>query len=119
MCVILKCDRYSSSTAMLQSLNWLNINQRLFMMAMVFVFKIKHNMCPEYLKSIIPTNRNILYSLRKIEEFNIIRTRTTRAQSSIIYMGLQAYNNLPPDIRNINNLDQFKNQVIIYAKSNI
>ena len=119
MRTILKCDRYSSITSMLESLNWLNINQRLYMMAMVFVFKIKHNLCPEYLQSSVPTRRVIPYNLRNVEEFNIIRTRTSRAQASILYMGLQAFNYLPINIRNIENLNQFKNQVFIYAKTYI
>lgn len=46
---ILKCNRYTSIQFMLESLKWLNIQQRLKFNTICFIQKIKTGNAPEYL----------------------------------------------------------------------
>lgn len=119
MRTILKCDRYTPISLLINSLNWLNINQRLYAMTMILVFKIKNNLCPHYLTTNLPQNRTLNYDLRSPTDFNIHRTRTVRAQRSILYNGLQTFNMLPVNIRNISNFNTFKRTIYEYSKNNV
>lgn len=117
MRIILKCSRYTSIEYMLNALRWLNVNQRLFMLCMIFVFKIKNNMYPGYLCENVRTNEVTEYNLRNYGDLRIQRTRTTQGQRTIFHMGFHDFNNLPRDIKNANNINEFKRKVIEYVKS--
>ena len=99
MRIILKCDRYIPVSFMVESLNWLNINQRLFMCAMQFVYKIKNAICPNYLRENVRTNEIPEHNLRNIHDLRIERVRTTRGQRTMQYMGFQTFNSLPESIK--------------------
>lgn len=47
--VILKCNRYTRSTKMLEALQLMNVSQRIRMVTLRMVYKIKHGLVPEYL----------------------------------------------------------------------
>lgn len=42
---ILYCSSYTAISSMLESLKWLSIKQRIVMSTLIFIFKIKNNMC--------------------------------------------------------------------------
>jgi hypothetical protein len=51
MWTILRCHRRSHVETMLDNLEWQSTTQRIYMNMLVFIFKIKHNMAPDYLAS--------------------------------------------------------------------
>jgi hypothetical protein len=117
MRIILKCSRYSSIKFMLDSLNWLNINQRLKMNILLFVFKMKNGLVPKYLSESLMYGHDVHhYQLRNIFNFRLDFFRTEGAKKTVMYNGLKMFNELPRDIKNINNIKHFKKSIISYVK---
>lgn len=119
MRIILKSDRYTPITFMLNSLNWLSINQKLYMCAMLFVHKIKNETCPNYLLENVAISDGSSYNLRSTGDLRIRRARTTRGQRSMCYMGFQAFNSLPTYLKTESSFHIFKRKLIDHTRVNI
>lgn len=116
---LLKCNRYTSIQFMLESLKWLNIQQRLKFNTIYFIQKMKIGCAPEYMLDEIRYVRDEQpYHLRNGQDFRIRRAETTYMQRSLYYKGFQLYNMIPNDIKNEFNLNIFKRRISIYIRNN-
>ena len=69
MRLILKCSRFTSSTLMLDILQWLSVKQRIIFLTMVFIFKIVNGLSPRYLCDRIERGSDIhRYNTRNVNE---------------------------------------------------
>lgn len=117
MRMILDCNKFSSSTAMLEALQWLNIKQRITFNTMLTIFKIKNRMLPDYLhKNIIYNSESNNYNLRRGEDFKLPQLRKCNTQNNIFYKGLKEYNGLPNEIKTEKNIKCFKRQLSGHLK---
>ena len=79
---ILKCNRYTSTILMLDTLKWLNIYQRLEFNTLLFIQKLKYGNGPEYLIRQLQYVREVQpYNLRKAENFRLQRVTTSAMQN--------------------------------------
>lgn len=118
MRTILKCNRYTPIQMMLNTLEWLNIRQRLRLNTIVFIRKMANGDAPGYLRSQIKYVGDIQpYNLRNSDNFNVARARTTQMQRTLFYKGLQTYNEIPNEIRNENNIVTFKIKCVNFIKN--
>lgn len=118
MRIILKCARLTHIKYMLRSLNWLNIIQQIKLNVLLFIFKMKNDKLPKYLtKNLRYISDTQPYNLRNAQNFRIAHKATTRAQNTMMFKGLQLYNNLPSEIKSLNNITKFKIEVIKFLKS--
>lgn len=101
MRIILKCSFYTPIQWMLSCLQWLNIKQRITYNAMLFVFKMKYKMVPEYLSNNLCYIQDVQpYSLRTNSNFRLQFFRDSRTQNMVMYKGLTFSNELPNEIKN-------------------
>ena len=118
MRIILKCARLTHIKDMLERLNWLNITQLIKLNVLLFVFKMKNDMLPSYLcNNLKYISDSQPYNLRSAQNFRLQYKATSRAQNTMMFKGLQLYNNLPSKIKSLNTLQNFKREVIKYLKS--
>ena len=111
--IILKCNRFSAIRTMHDSLNYLYIENRLYLLTMIFVFKIKSNMLPSYFDEFVVYNDTIHdYNTRNNENFHINRTVNRQAINSIFFKGLNEFNKLPALVKNSSSVWVFKKRLL-------
>jgi hypothetical protein len=97
---------------MLDNLEWQSTKQRIYMNTLVFIFKIKHNLAPNYLASkLLYTREATTHVLRNADDFRLPRYNRTYTQNSLWHAGLNELNKLPLNVKNSDNLNYFKEQV--------
>jgi hypothetical protein len=91
-------------------LNWLPVQKRVDSITLSHVFKIKHNIAPEYLNEhFIPADSVHSYSTRFRETgcYSIPKVKGF-GMKSFSYNGCKLWNTLPTSVKNINKLADFK-----------
>jgi hypothetical protein len=117
MRIILRCHRRTHVKTMLDNLEWQSTKQRIYMNTLVFIFKIKHNMAPDYLSSkLLYTREATTHVLRNADDFRLPRYNRTYTQNSLWHAGLNEFNKLPLNVKNSDNLNYFKEQVKEHLK---
>ena len=109
---ILKCNKFTKVKSMLDTLEWLDVKNGIEMQVMVFIYKIKNQLAPEYLMDILDeTNPTHSYGTRQRNDFYLSRVNKTSTMNNVFYKGLRAYNNLPEHIKKLKNLVAFKREM--------
>lgn len=117
MRIILKLNRFSSKRRMLNTLNWLSVNQRIKMNVLIMVFKIKMKLMPNYLSERLVYAGDIHnYPLRDTHNFRLNFVRNNKTQNMLFYNGLKLFNDMPLTIKSEKNFNLFKRKVINYVK---
>jgi len=97
-------------------LNWLKLNKRREYRLGCFIFKIINNKSPNYLYSLFNETSSI-HSHNTRKRFFIPSIKTNNGKKSFIYYGPYIWNNIPIEIRNSNNLNNFKNKYLEHIKT--
>ena len=119
MRIILRCDRYTPIRDMLSNLNWMSIKQRIVFSTLVFIFKIKNGLMPNYLSQNIQIVRDVTSrSLRSGDNFRVKFRRKSIARNSIFHKGLELFNSLSREAKAENNLKKFKTKIYNYVICN-
>ena len=101
MRTILKCNRFASIEYMLDTLNLLNVKQRLQLNTVVFIQKMKMGCAPEYLTQQLRYIGEVQpYNLRNASDFRPSRADTNVKHKSLFSKGLNLYNMMPADVKN-------------------
>lgn len=118
MRTIIRCNIYTPVTLMLSILKWLNIEERIKLNTILMIFKIKYGKAPKYFLENVQYVRNAhQYPVRNNNDFRIEFRRTTAAQNTILYRGLNLYNLLPNVIKNETNFTKFRQKCIKFIKN--
>lgn len=118
MRIILRCSIYTPLSYMLETLQWMNIKKKITFNALIFVFKVKHNMFPEYLRNAVPTVNQVQpYQLRHGSNFRLDKYRKAHTQNSIMYKGLKLFNSLPNELKQESRLNIFKIKLKEYCSN--
>lgn len=116
--VILKRPRRTNCGEMLSDLNLLNVTNRIELNVLSIVYKLKNNMLPAYLCE------NLMYvhntysnmTLRNTNDFRLPSFKKTSSQQNLFYTGLQKFNSLPINIKNLSTLNIFKRTLTLHLK---
>lgn len=119
MRVILKTNRYVRIKDMLECLQFMSVDQRLVYMNLLFIFKMIHNLLPEYMAEKISFVNDVHnYNTRNACDIYVPTVKKTSTQNSLFHKGLVIYNSLPHNIKNINSINIFKRNISQYVKNN-
>lgn len=117
---ILKCNRYTPITTMLNTLKWMNIKQRLALNTIKLIHKIRQGTAPDYLcEQTRYVGEAQPYSLRNANNFRLQRFTTSSMQRSLFYKGLKLFNSLPNRIKNELNNNIFNKECINFVRNEI
>lgn len=93
MRVILKVNKYSKISEMLDTLHFMNVKQRIVYNSLILVFKIKKSLMPSYLSDIVSlVAKNHEYPVRSRYNFRLPFMYKSKSQQSIFYKGLKLFN---------------------------
>jgi hypothetical protein len=100
----------TSTDLLLKDLGWDRLSIRRKYYRMTLMYKITHDLVPNYLKRLLPpTNQNrTRYSLRNVQNYTLIRSNTSYHAKSFLPATIRDWNLLPLDIRNSNSITIFK-----------
>jgi hypothetical protein len=117
MRVILRKGIRTPIRQMLKELGWLSIKQRIFYNTMILVYKIRNEMVPTYLTSKLQYRGEMnRYPLRNADHFWLPLYSKTTTQNQLFYRGLKDFNELPSEIKNSDNLKNFKIALTDFVK---
>ena len=117
MRLILKCSRFTSSTLMLDILQWLSVKQRIIFLTMVFIFKIVNGLLPRYLCDRIERGSDIhRYNTRNANEVRTPYFLFGASQNSLFYKGITFFNSMPRHIKSARTIAEFKKLCCSHVK---
>ena len=116
--LVLQRKRFDSSTDALRELHWLPVKQRICYKIALIVFKCLHDLAPEYLKCLIKL-KTYAMCLRSASVNAVVLevpvcSRRTFYDRSFAVSGPTVWNALPFELRQIDNLDTFKDKLKTY-----
>lgn len=118
MRLILKCHRFTSSSLMLNTLQWLSVKQRIVYLTMVFIFKVVNGLLPRYLCDRIERGSDFhRYNTRNAEEIRTPYFLLGASQNSLFYRGINVFNSMPRHIKRTATLAEFKRHCISHVKT--
>lgn len=118
MRAILGVNRYTPIKGMLECLSFMSVNQRLILNNVIFVYKLIHNMLPQYMTDRVRFVHEVHdYHTRQTNEIYIPFAKKTQTQKSLFYRGLSIYNSLPQPIRSSRNIREFRKGSCEFVKS--
>lgn len=97
---------------MLNTLNWININISIQLQVAILIYKITHNLMPEYLMELMSSVANVPeHNTRHRHDQYLPLVSKSGTMNSIFYNGVRLYNSILVDVRNVASLRIFKNLI--------
>ena len=111
--------RFCRITPVLNSLHWLPIKYRIDFKLLLLTFKCLYGVAPKYLADLLTIRLNSRYNLRSCNAgITLLPTtakfRVTLGDRAFAAAAPKLWNSLPPRIRSINSIDEFKAAVKTY-----
>ena len=77
---------------------------------LTLLYKMKSNLCPSYLSSLVPQTVNSAsrYNLRNANDLQTINARTSLYYNSFLPSTIRAWNNLPIEAKQMESVNAFK-----------
>ena len=108
----LNCNKFTKIKLMLDTLEWLGVRNGIEMQVMVFIYKIRNQLAPEYLIDMLnEANPTHSYETRQKSDFYLSRVNKASTMNNVFYKGLRAYNKLPDYIKKLKTLIAFKREM--------
>ena len=118
MRLILRCNRYTSFSFMLDALQWLSVKQRVYFLTMVFIYKILNGLLPRYLCDRIERGTDVhRYNTRNAGDARTPNFLLNRSQNSLLYKGINFFNSMPRQVKRAATMAEFKKFCISHVKS--
>lgn len=110
--LVLSLDRRASITVALQQLHWLPVHSRIIFKTATLMHSAFHGRCPSYLSDLVTFTSNT-NSVRRLRSHDaraavIQHSRTQFANRAFSISGPRTWNNLPPELRLIDNYATFR-----------
>ena len=116
--LVLGLRKYDHISKGLKSLNWLNVEDKLFFNDSVMLHKCLHNKTPSYLSQKFKRRSEIHNRItRQNQDLNIPKCRLATGERSFAYRGTKLWNDLPKDLKCINDPKIFKKRLLNYIIS--
>ena len=118
--VILEADIFTSSKLLFNSLNWLNIENRIRYQKAILVFKSLNGMVPDYMQDKFRYNEQGNYNLRSAFDYTLQlpKPNTNFLKHTFLYSGAQLWNTLPLEIKLSTSLRVFKEKCFSLFQQN-
>ena len=111
--IILGLKKFDHISEGLKALNWLRVEDKLFLKDVLMVHKCLHNQAPSYLSDKFVRRSSIHNrATRNSCDLNVPFSRLKTGQRSFAFRGAKLYNNLPNDIKNITDAKVFKRRML-------
>ena len=117
MRIILRCNRRTKISDMLEALQFLSIKQRINYNLYMLIFKMINVMCPNYLANYVQVVQREGMVTRQSDDLYIRRCKTSEEQKMLLYEGFLMYNRLPRYIKAVTELHSFKRLIIEFIRS--
>lgn len=118
MRVILRCKKSTNIASMIDALCWMNVKQRILYQTMIMVFRVKHQIAPACMsRNITYVAETHGYPVRNANDFRLQKVNKKSTTKTLFYMGLQAFNGLPSEIKTESDISRFKRLLVKYVKS--
>ena len=118
MRAILKVNRLTLTSWMLDTLKWLNVRKRLQVNTVYSIRKMTIGDAQDYLTEHFRYVGEIQpYSSRNVMDFRLQQSNITARQKSLFYKGLHLYNTLPFNVKNEINAEVFRKKSVIFIRS--
>ena len=102
----------TSTDKIYKELGWESLHHRRCFRRITQFFKIMKGLTPQYLLDPIPMPRRHLFGRHTTNDLYKFRCRNRRFQNSFYPDAVKSWNNLGPEIRNIDKISKFKEAVI-------
>ena len=91
-------------------IKWESLEDRRNKHKLTLFYKMKFNLCPEYLSSLVPQTVMSIsrYNLRNANDLQTIKTESTLYYNSFLPSTVRAWNNLPNEAKHLQSTDAFK-----------
>lgn len=108
--IVTGATKLISIHALQHEVGWETLSDRRRKHKLVLLFKMKHNLVPSYISSLVPQDvgQSTRYNLRNSDNLLTIPARTTLYSNSFLPSVLREWNSLPSEARTIHTLDSFK-----------
>lgn len=120
MRAILRVNRRTHVDDMLGTLNLMNVYQMIIYNTLIFIFKMKNDMCPTELNERVRPNSSARTGmvLRNDNDLMTSGARKACAQKSVFYSGILCFNAMPNELKEETNFERFKLNVKKYVMLN-
>ena len=118
--IVTKMDKYTPIKTLLLQCGWLSIKQLVQYHSLLQIYKTKKNQRPGFLHERLSMNcryKTRLIATQGIKTDNSIKSDL--AKQNFTYFAIKTWNDLPPHIRQSNNLNPFKKDVKSWVRNNI
>lgn len=117
MRIILRCNRMTPISMMLQTLDLLKVERRLYYLVMTYIYKMINNLLPTYFCEYITFANGIhTYNTRSQNNLYVSRQNHSYNVKSLFFKGFIHYNGLPENIKKSKSLSEFKRTLTLYCK---
>jgi len=117
MRAIIRCSKFTPIKQMLNALYFVNVRQRIVLNTLIFVHKMKLKLSPSYLAESLKLVGEIhTYNTRQRGNIHITKRNQTTSQHTLMYSGFKIYNELPKNIKSIDNVNTFRREAKKYVK---
>ena len=103
----------TSHNALLAELGWVRLSVRRECQKLFHMYKMQHGLVPRHLSGICPplTQQEITYNLRRSNQIQLPRCRTTLFFKSFLPSTIRLWNGLDPPLRSLPTLSRFKGNI--------
>lgn len=117
MRIILQCSRFTPINLMLSTLRWLCVKDRLFYLAMIFVYKILHGLMPDYYNEYVTYVGEVHnYETRGSRNLYIPRQNMSKTMRLLVIKGFDQFNRLPEKVKQSCSVRVFKRELLSYIR---
>lgn len=108
--IVTGATRLTSINSLLTETGWETLSARRNKHKLVMFYKMKNNLCPDYLSSLVPSNvgTNVQYNLRNVADVRTLSANTQLYYNSFLPSAIREWNDLPSDIQESPSLASFK-----------
>jgi hypothetical protein len=117
MRLILKKGPRTRVEWMLSTLQMMSVTQKVYLNTLVLIYKMKNNMLPKYMSDEVQLNRQVAEkALRNADDFRLPKYNKSCTLNTMWHNGLKLFNELPPQTKNLTNIEAFKKAVETRSK---
>ena len=110
--------KHDHISPILRSLHWLPVHSRITFKILLLVYKITHNIAPQYLQDLVSlrasSSSRFLRSSSSMQLIHGPRTKTRYGDRAFSSIAPKLWNKLPPHIQNAPSIETFKNLLKTY-----
>ena len=111
--IVLGLKKFAHILQGIKSLNWLPVNDRIYLNDAVMMFKCVNKLVPDYLiKKFTPRSQIHTINTRQRDQLNIPRCRLITGQWSFTYRGATLWNSLRDTVKSSDSVKVFRKRIV-------